>query len=452
MRILLVQADRDAGRYGRIAARFFIPSLALEQIAACTPSQHEIMAVNEWYEKVDLNIECDLVAISAFTKDAYRAYEIADAFRERGVKVVLGGYHPTAMPEEAKQHADAVVIGEAEEVWPQVIKDAEKGKLKPFYGWKKVQGEKIPPARRGIVKHGSLFSAVQTSRGCPYKCEFCQMTGFGDTIHRKRRIGDVVEEIEKLPGRIFWFHDASLTINPIYTKKLFRKMIERKIKKKWIAFGNAALLSRDEEFLHLAKKAGCIAWMVGLESVSQKTINEEIGKGGNRIDRIPGMVEKIEREGMEVWASFIFGFDSDTPDVFDTTFEKLNEWGIRVAEFNILTPFPRTPIFEKFMKEKRIESLDWSRYDLNHVVFKPKNMEMRELEKGIKKLYRKFFSPHRILKSFFSTPHMGNKIFVLAANLAIKMFTDFDRNYETGGEKYEDTACHAVHKGESYPL
>ena len=127
-----MQADRDAGRYSRIAARFFVPSLALEQIAACTLPGHKIMAVNEWYERVDLNTECDLVAISTFTKDAYRAYEIADAFREKGIKVVLGGYHPTAMPEEAKQHADAVVMGEAEEVWPQLLRDVGKGKLKPL--------------------------------------------------------------------------------------------------------------------------------------------------------------------------------------------------------------------------------------------------------------------------------------------------------------------------------
>jgi len=451
MKILLVQADRDAGHYNPILSRFFIPSLALEQIAASTPEKHDVYAVNEWYEKVDTDIECDLVAISAFTKDAYRAYKIADEFRERGVKVVLGGYHPTALPGEAKQHADAVVIGEAEGVWQELLEDAERGKLKPFYGWKKVEGKKIPPAKRNVIRHGSLFSAIQVTRGCPYKCEFCQLTGFGDTVHRKRDVKEVVEEIENLPGKIFWFHDASLTIDPRYTKNLLKLMIERKIRKNWIAFGNVAILSRDRELLRLAERAGCVAWMVGLESVSQDTVNEEIGKGGNRIERIPKMVEIIEKEGMEVWASFIFGFDGDTMEIFDTTFEKLNEWGIKVAEFNILTPFPKTIIFEKLRREGRIISTDWSRYDLSHAVFMPKGMETRELEEGVKKLYRKFFSFKRMLKSLYSTRGVKNRIFVLATNLAIRRFADFDREYGMR-EKYEDIAGYAIHKRESHTL
>ena len=452
MKILLVQADRDAGTFNTFTAAFFIPSIALEQVAACTPQGHEITTVNEWYGKVDTGIDCDIVGISAFTKDAFRAYAIADEFRARGIPVVLGGYHPTAMPQEAKQHADAVVMGEAEVAWPKLLEDVEKGRLKEFYGGKKVDGGTIPPARRDLNGYHSFFAAVQATRGCPYKCEFCQMTGFGDTLHRKRNVAEVVREIGRIPHRIFWFHDASLTINPRYTKILFREMIERGIRKKWIAFGNAAILSRDEEFLKLAKRAGCVAWMVGLESISQKALDEEVKKGGNTTEKIPKTIEKIEKEGMEVWASFIFGFDNDSPDVFDATFEKLNEWGIKVAEFNILTPFPKTPLFHRMLGENRIFSMDWSKYDLNHAVFIPRQMEVRELEEGIRKLYRTFFSISQIMRRVYAAPHVENKFFTLVANCAIKKFTGLNLQHWDGGMHNEGIAGYAIDKGKSHPV
>ncbi len=410
MKILFVQADRDAGRY-KISSKFFIPSLTLEQLIASTPEKYEIKIVNEWYEKVDFEEDCHVVAISSFTKDAYRAYELAKEFKMRGKKVILGGYHPTALPQEAKRYADAVVIGEAEESWPQLLRDLERDKLKPFY-FKKAR--KIPPAKR--IRH-PFFSALQATRGCPYKCEFCQLTGFKDNIHRKRPIPEIVSEIKSIKNKIFWFHDASLTIDPKYTKHLLKEIIRNKIKKKWIAFGNLAVLSKDIELIRLAKKAGCIAWMVGLETISQKTIDTEIKKGGNKIEKVPKTIEKIEKEGMEIWASFIFGFDNDTPDIFDKTLEKLNEWGIKVAEFNVLTPFPKTPIFKKFVRENRIFSFNWSKYDLNNVVFTPKKMEEKELENGIRKLNRKFLSLDKIIKRTLLANH---KIFTLLANLSLR--------------------------------
>lgn len=260
---------------------------------------------------------------------------------------------------------------------------------------------------------------MQATRGCPYRCQFCQLTGFRDNIYRKRDVKDVINEISSLPTKIFWFHDASLTIDTRYSKSLFKEMIRRKIKKRWIAFGNLAVLSRDEEFLRLASKAGCIAWMVGLETVSQKTINEEIKKGGNKIDRVSSMIDKAEREGMEMWASFIFGFDNDDAEIFDTTYEKLNEWGIKVAEFNILTPFPKTPIFKKLLKERRIFTFDWSKYDLRHVVFEPKQMEAKELEREVKRISRKFFSLDKILARSILSKH---KILSFLANYSIRTF------------------------------
>ncbi|MBC7081056.1 MAG: radical SAM protein [Thermoplasmatales archaeon] len=425
MKILLVNAYKNAGYFSRLRAKFFIPSLTLSQVAACTPRKYEIKIVNEWYEKVNFDEDCHLVGISAFTPDAYRAYEIADKFRERGIKVVIGGYHATAMPEEAKEHADAVVIGEAENSWPNLINDFEKGKLKPYYGWEKIKGEDIPPARRDLDNLRPFSSALQATRGCPYRCGFCQLTGFGDSIHRKRRIEDVIREFSFLPTKLVWFHDASLTIDKEYSKNLFSKIIESKIRKKWIAFGNMHILSKDTKILKLAKKAGCVGWMVGLESISQRIIDEEIKKKGNIVEEIPKMVERIEKEGMMVWGSFIFGFDNDGRDVFDATYEKICEWGISLAQFAILTPLPGTPIFQKILREGRIITFDWSKYDMAHVVFNPKNMSIKELEEGVRKICRKFYSIDQIAKRAFNTKGLFNKFLNLFANLSARSLWNF---------------------------
>jgi radical SAM superfamily enzyme YgiQ (UPF0313 family) len=275
MKILLVEPNIDPGVFSRRLVKLaMVPSTTIHQVAACIPRKYKVKLVSEWYEKVEIDDSYDIVGISTFTKDAPRAYEIADKFREIGVTVVLGGIHPTILPEEAKQHADSVVIGEAEESLPQLLKDFRKGKLKPFYFWKhKVNPSCIPPPRRDLDALRPLIATVQASRGCPYKCKFCQLTGIGDTLHRKRPIDHVIKEIRSIDRKIIWFLDPSLTINPKYSKTLFKRMIEEKIKKKWIAFGNANLLEKDEKFLELAKKAGCIAWMVGFESISQETLN-----------------------------------------------------------------------------------------------------------------------------------------------------------------------------------
>ncbi|MBC7128871.1 MAG: radical SAM protein [Thermoplasmatales archaeon] len=425
MKILLVNAYKNAGYFSRLRAKFFIPTLSLLQIASCTPEKHQVKIVNEWYEKVDFEEECDLVGISAFTPDAFRAYEIADEFRKRGIKVVIGGYHATAMPEEAKEHADAVVIGEAENSWKILLDDFEKGKLKQFYGWKKVEGSNIPPPKRSVDNLNSFSSAIQATRGCPYRCEFCQLTAFNDNIHRKRRIEDVVREFSSLPTRIVWFHDASLTINPSYSKNLFKKIIENKIRKKWIAFGNMQILSQDIEILRLAEKAGCVAWMVGIESISQKTIDEEIKKRGNIVEKIPKMIEKIQKEGMMVWGSFIFGFDNDKPEIFDTTLEAILQWGIDLANFSILTPLPGTPVFKKMLNEGRILTFDWSKYDMVHAVFEPKGMSVKELEGGVKRLYVKFYSMDKMARRFFNTKGTLNKFLNLFANLSARNLWSF---------------------------
>ena len=408
MRILLVEPDVDHGKFRRYHVRFaMIPSLSLYQVAACTPREHEIEIISEWYDKIDFNKNYDIVGISTFTKDAPRAYEIAERFRKKGITVILGGIHPTVLPEEAKEHADSVVVGEAEENWPILLNDFKNNKLKPFYLWgNKVDPSNIPSPRRDLDELKPLSGAIQASRGCPYKCDFCQLTGLKDTVHRRRPIEHVIQELKEIKQDIIWFQDASLTINPNYSKALFKSMVKNNINKSWVGFGNANLLLTDEEFLKLAKQAGCKAWMVGFESISQKTLDDMIHKRTNKVEKFQEMINKVGKYEMGIWGSFIFGFDTDTTEVFENTYDTISNWGLETASFNILTPFPKTAFFDNLDKQGRIITKDWSKYNLHNVVFQPKNMTVEELKNGVNWIKKKYYRYPEIIKNVL---HSANK-------------------------------------------
>ncbi|MCD6237371.1 MAG: B12-binding domain-containing radical SAM protein [Thermoplasmata archaeon] len=373
---------------------------AFSILASLTPKKHQVKVIERGVEDINFDDDSDLVGITTVTCLANIAYEIADSFRRRGVPVVIGGWHASALPEEAKQHADAVVIGEAEETWPQLLKDAESGKLKPFYRPKRpVDISKLPSLYNVYPKELGL--GIQATRGCIYGCRFCSITNMKyRKVYRKRPISDVIEEIRKT-SKVFAFQDATLTIDLNYTKELFRNMIG--LNKKFVAMGNIHILGRDEELLKLANEAGCIAWQIGFESICQKSL-DSVGKKGNKVEKYPEWIKKIQDYGMAVEGSFIFGFDYDTLDIFNKTDEFVRKNNLKMAYANALTPYPGTPIYEQLEKEGRILTKDWSKYDgHNYVVFKPKNMtpeelltNVRELEEGWHKILR---SVGRIIKS-----------------------------------------------------
>jgi len=357
------------------------PSLTFQMLTATTPEEHQVKLIDEMYQKIDFNEECDLVGISSTTPHAPRAYEIADEFRKRAVKVVLGGWHSSVLPEEAKQHADAVVIGEAEESWPQLLKDVENKTLKPFYE-KPVNLETIPAAERKRLLHkgGCFIYQVQATRGCTTGCRYCCITNsnYGCKI-RFRPIEHVIQEIESIPQKLFYFSDPSLTLNPRYTKQLFKAM--KRLNKKFSCNGNVSILYRDYELLKLANEAGCTEWDIGFESVSQESL-DLMGKRTNKVEEFGSTIDKIHNFGMAVKGNFMFGMDGDYPDIFDKTINAICDWELDLAGFSILTPFPGTPLFESLEREKRILTSDWSKYDARHVVFQPKHMSPQELLDG----------------------------------------------------------------------
>ena len=377
---------------------FGYPIITLPHIAAITPKKHNVKIINENYEDINFNYNADLIGITTYTMTAPRVYEISDEFRSRGKKVVLGGYHATALPDEAKKHADSVILGMAEANWPVLLKDFENGKMKSIYPRNtNFDMDKIPPLRRDLIKHNPLMGAVQSTRGCSNKCEFCAIASFCHHGVKQRPIKNVIEEIKQMPNKIFVFHDPHLTINRKYAQEIFKEMIKNKIKKSWVANGTVNVLGKvNEEFLSLAYKSGCVEWFVGFESISQEALNG-IKKTHNKVEDFKKMIKRIHDYGMTVQGGIIFGFDEDKPDVFDTTLDKLYELEIDVVEVNILTPYPGTPLFERMEKENRILTKDWSKYNQIDVVFQPKNMTVEELNYGARKVAKEFYSLKNIL-------------------------------------------------------
>ncbi|MEM4258291.1 MAG: radical SAM protein [Candidatus Thermoplasmatota archaeon] len=391
-----VATYKDRGSWSSIL--FGYPIITLPHLAALTPKNHTVSIVDENYEPVDFSIDADLVGITSYTMTAPRAYQLADEFRSHGKKVVLGGYHPTALPDEAAVHADSVVLGEAEGVWVDVLADAEQGKLKPRYGPKPdFDMAAVPGIRRDLIKHNPILGAVQTTRGCPNQCEFCAIASFCKHGVKQRPVQNVVDEIRAMPNRFFIIHDPSLTVNPKYARELFQEMIRQKINKSWVANGNANVLGKiDEDFLNLARRAGCAEWFVGFESVSQAALNG-IKKTVNTVEDFKKMIKRVHDHGMTVQGGIIFGFDQDTPDIFDATLEKMYEWELDVVEVNILTPYPGTPLFERLEREGRILTKDWSQYNQVDVVFQPKQMTVDELYSGARHVARQFYAVDKIL-------------------------------------------------------
>ncbi|MCX6666136.1 MAG: radical SAM protein [Euryarchaeota archaeon] len=360
-----------------------------QQKSLLTPEDHMVEIIEEKFNKINFDKGYDLVGISCFTCNVKRGYEIADKFRCQGIPVVLGGYHPSALPLEAKTHADSVVIGEAELVWPQLLIDLENKTLKPFYKSNKYVDPKfIPPAKR-INQRNPIFASIQASRGCPNSCKFCAMHNIEGPQFRPRCIDSIIDEIRSIKCKNLFFVDSSLTINPRFSKSLFKEMIG--LNKKFECFGNMNVLTKDDELLDLASKAGCIRWLVGIESISQETI-DSMKKGTNKVKEYEIAIQKIKDHGMLVTGLFMFGFDNDTPDIFNRTLQAMNELNLDSASFSIVTPYPGTQLFNEMEAEGRILTKDWAKYTEGNVVFKPKNMSEEELLQGIKKAAMKYYS------------------------------------------------------------
>ncbi|MEW5762054.1 MAG: radical SAM protein [Bacillota bacterium] len=394
MKVLLVSPL--GGPNPQRTGRGVLPPLSLLTVAGLTPPGVEVRLVDEAVEEVDFDGDWDLVGITATTAQANRAYQIAHAFRSRGVPVVLGGIHPTALPEEAAQHADAVVIGEAEGLWPQVVEDCRRGNLARFYRHERFPELTNVRPRRDLLKKGAYLTTatVQVTRGCPYNCSFCSVTRFfGGTI-RQRPIREVIEEVRSLKERLVVFVDDNIMGNPGYARKLFAALKE--LGKRWVSQASLPQL-QDEELVKLAAESGCRGLFIGFESLSATELSK-LRKLHNDTKNYINTVKRLHRYGIGVIGAFILGLDGDDRSVFDRIKEFAFKARIDLLQASILTPLPGTRLFAELEKEGRIIDRDWSKYNGNNVVFRPLKITPEQLQEGFQRLLSQAYSIPGILR------------------------------------------------------
>ncbi len=360
--------------------RFQLPSLALTQIAAATPAYWEVVLADELHDEIPFVGDFDLVGITAMTHQALRAYEIADRFRARGVPVVLGGIHPSVLPGEAALHADAVVVGEGEPVWPGLLADLLAGRLRPLYRAAIPPGNRlaIPWGRREIFGGRPYLTTqtLQASRGCPYDCPFCITGQFFGTRFRYRDPEDVLAEMRTFSGRLTVLLDDNILGDPERAKPILRGMAGMGIR--WGGQANLRF-AEDPEAVKLLADSGCIGIFVGIESMEGEHAHHP--KTGSRYSQAD-LIKRIRDTGVVVEASMIFGFDDHDEGVFERTVRFLEECRPSLPTFHILTPYPGTLLFDRFDREGRLLHKDWRRYDHGQVVFQPKLMSAETLYRG----------------------------------------------------------------------
>jgi len=396
IKLLMIQPEnRNINRFRRLQFNNF-SQITIPYLAAYVDERFfQITLIDEYCGKIPYHRPFDLVAITVNTPNAPHCYEISRQFRQRGVKIVMGGPHATLLPEEAAQHCDHLLVGESEATWPEFLHDFQNGTAKSVY--RSEQPPKLhhlPFPRWDLLKRSrTMKGAVFATRGCPYHCRYCNLKQIYHDCFRIRPVTEVVEEIRRLPSRFFVFWDDNLFADADYAKELL--CVIAPLKRRWAA--QATLRDcADEELLSLAKAAGCTYLFIGLESFSQQSLSDA-GKGVNRVQDYKPLIDKIHRHGIMIQSGIVFGFDSDTKTVFDETLTACEALGIDGATVSILTPFPKTPIHEQFKSEGRLLDTDWSKYDSKTAVaFEPKNMTARALFDGYLRFRRQFFS----LRSF----------------------------------------------------
>jgi len=394
-----------------------LPPMSLMQLAALTPQNHEVSIVDEEIQVIDFEMKVDLAGITMLTRNAQRGYEIADRLRERGVTVILGGMHATALPEEAIRHADAVVIGEAEEVWPQVMKAAARGGLRRFYrGENLCHMRNMPIPRQDLLRKKMYLSTnmVQTSRGCPNRCSFCSIHLISGREYSSRPVAEVISEIETFSNPLALFVDDNIVGNREHARELFDAMIPLKIM--WTAQATLSVAC-DDELLRLASRSGCKYFLIGFESLSDKNI-VTIGKTvTNKVSEYVEHVNKIHDHGIGIAGTFILGLDDDDSDAFERTADFIEANGIDAPTVGVLTPYPGSPLFNRLELEGRLLHRDWRQYShtIGKVVFHPRLMTTEQLEEGHRLVGRRLFSMKSIVGRL--SCFRGHLPYVIAWNL-----------------------------------
>jgi len=401
------------------------PNTGLALLAALTPPDIDVSIIDEMYDTVDFDREVDLVGIAVTSKTVAGAYQLADQFRSRRVAVVLGGIHPTILPNEAIQHADAVVIGEAEDLWGKVLKDFQNGRLRQFYRADQFHSlANLPIARRELFKSRrcDFVNLVQTSRGCPYACHFCSISKIYGKGVRSRPVDEIIEEIMTLQGDRLFFIDDNIVGRPDHAEKWLTRLVP--LRKKWIAQASVTAAQNDI-LLRLLQKSGCQGLFIGFETTSLEGLKEANKKWNMNADYFE-TVKKLHDHGISLVGSFIVGFDSDDASCFDSILDFAIKSRMEAADFGVLTPYPGTVLYERLKKQRRLIDDDWwLKYKGEDVVYTPKQMTREELYEGWVSMMREYYT----IPSTFRRCSTGIKRRSLFANvLNYKVNMGYRRN------------------------
>jgi len=418
MKIKLVFPRRSLRDTETIIKHHLVPSETLTAIAAATPARHTVEIVDENVQSLDLNDIPDVVGITVYTFLAPRAYELAEYFRARGAHVVLGGLHVTSVPQDAAPHADSIFIGEAEALWSSFLEDVERGQPQRVYGPAFVRElDELPRPRKSLLAHWRYLTlaSVSGSRGCPYRCTYCFNSVEPKPSFRQRSVESIVAQIKAEGDAYYIFFDDNFTVNREFSLKLCRELAKLNIKWRYAASIN---LGYDEPLVRAMAHSGCDSIFIGFESINAGALRQS-AKYHNRAQDYERLIKVFQRQGILINAAFVFGFDDDTPDVFQETVRFAIHNQLTSVNFHLLTPFPGTPLFAKLEREGRILTHDWSQYDTGHMVFRPQQMTVEQLLAGYRWVYREFYSWRNILRRLPAN-QLGYAGRTLMFNLALK--------------------------------
>lgn len=415
MRIRLIQPAQLDENGNRIRYKqLFLPFLSMTTLAGLTPAGVDVDITEDFVEEIDFDENIDLVGITAHTSQAPRAYQIADEFRRRGRKVILGGIHPSVCPDEARKHADSVLIGEAEDLWTKVIDDAKNGSLCGIY-----RSERMSDLTRLVIPRFDLLDLdhyvsspfekrpvlpFQTSRGCPNHCDFCSVTGFLGHRVRTKPIANVIEEIERSdPSRIF-FVDDNIAGDPTHAEELFKAL--KPLKLRW-SCQMSTQIGRRPDLIELAAEAGCHACFMGIETINEDSLSS-VNKGFNKADEYEAVFKQLKEVGILPEISLMIGFDGDTVDSLRRTIDSVLKWDITYMYMFVLTPLPSTKFYRVMKEQGRIHVEDWSAYDCAHPVCDHPSLTADQLVSFLWESYREFYSVGNILKRIwrFRKPYL----------------------------------------------
>ncbi len=399
LELFLIHPSPDKNRFGsKRRMRSSMAQINLPLLAAYADSDFEVRIIDENIEEIDFDAQADLVGITTMTSTAFRAYQIGDQFRKRGVYVVMGGIHASLFPEEAGAHADTVVVGEAEVSWPLFLKDFKSGTPQRIYSTQSYHNlAGLPTPRRDLLRPGgyTMQNVVMTTRGCPHDCAFCSVTSFWGGKIRTRPVEEVIEEVRQIKGDFIQFVDDNIYGHRGHAEELFEAMIP--LKKTFGAQGDITL-ARNPQLLRLAVRAGLRWLFIGVESPSAENL-ADVGKAWNRKGiEFEEAFDILHKAGVNLVGSFIFGLDNDDESSFDRTVDFAIKNKLELANFYILTPLPGTKLHQRYKSEGRLLTEQWDMYDCNRVVIRHPKLTGEQLLEGYIYAYKKFNSLRSIYK------------------------------------------------------